>query len=618
GYEFSNSSGYATWISFDGTGGAPAVSGPLMEPRGIWANSAGTTVVVTDFQGQSVRVFQKQGNAFIPVFKLTQPLNFNYFPMGVTGDAAGNVYVVDLENIVWIYNGADFTQAPAQVNLTGISQSKYMAIDSLGNFYVTDTNNQYVVYNSNWAFKTSCGSANGISFNQPQGISVDASGNIFVGDQYNNRVVQMQPCVGMVFPTPTFTPTPTANCCQSGLVFNGTNHPQDLKVGGNYLYVGDSNNHQVAIYDKTSGAAPIAFIKNDINHPTLDFGSPSGVALDTEGHIFVCDFSSKKVYEFNNTTGYPLVTTFDGTGGAPAVSGPLVEPHSLWVNSAGTTVVVTDLMDSSIRVFALQSGSFIPIYKLFPTQFNYLFGPYGVTGDNAGNVYVVDVLENIVWIYNSAAFNNAPAQISLTGFNPGQQAKFMAVDNLGDYYVSATQGGYIVYNHNWTIKATCNGPIGSPFNELAGISVDWDGAVYTSDVFNNRVVQMQPCMGVIFPTPTPTSTATPVLASCATGNVLIVSQPYGLALDGMGNIYVADDSTGQVDVFNPSRTPIPAIGPGQPVPLVEPMGVAVDGNGSVYVTDESSNQVDVYSNSGAPIAQWGGTGAANGQFENPV
>jgi hypothetical protein len=77
-------------------------------------------------------------------------------------------------------------------------------------------------------------------------------------------------------------------------------------------------------------------------------------------------------------------------------------------------------------------------------------------------------------------------------------------------------------------------------------------------------------------------------------------QPLGVALDGTGNVYVADSAAGQVDVFSPAGVPQTPFGPG----LALPAGVALDGAGNVYVVDDGTDWVDIYNRPGLPPAAW--------------
>src|SRR5688572_19973991 len=51
--------------------------------------------------------------------------------------------------------------------------------------------------------------------------------------------------------------------------------------------------------------------------------------------------------------------------------------------------------------------------------------------------------------------------------------------------------------------------------------------------------------------------------------------------------------------------------------FVQPIGVAVDGLGNVYVADTSSDRIQKFSSTGQFITKWGSTGSGNSQFLYP-
>jgi len=98
------------------------------------------------------------------------------------------------------------------------------------------------------------------------------------------------------------------------------------------------------------------------------------------------------------------------------------------------------------------------------------------------------------------------------------------------------------------------------------------------------------------------------------------ADPYGVALDAAGNVYVVDSSNNRIQKFDGNGTYLAqwgstGSGDGQ---FSRPLGVAVDAAGNVYVTDASNNRVQKFDRDGAYLTQWGSYGSGNGQFTDPI
>jgi large repetitive protein len=115
--------------------------------------------------------------------------------------------------------------------------------------------------------------------------------------------------------------------------------------------------------------------------------------------------------------------------------------------------------------------------------------------------------------------------------------------------------------------------LGSGFNQPGGVAVDGKGNVYVADATNNLVKKI------------PAGNGTPVNI----GGGFAFSDPTGIAIDSLGNVYVADEGNNTVEMITAASglTATAPIGSG----IAEPNAVAVDANGNVYVTDESTQAI---------------------------
>ena len=93
-------------------------------------------------------------------------------------------------------------------------------------------------------------------------------------------------------------------------------------------------------------------------------------------------------------------------------------------------------------------------------------------------------------------------------------------------------------------------------------------------------------------------------------------KPFGIAADGLGNIYVADTYDNRIQVFDNTGTFMKAwgqkgTGSGS---FALPYDVAVDGEGNVYVADTGNYRVQKFDANGVYLGRWGQKGSGSGDF----
>jgi streptogramin lyase len=108
-----------------------------------------------------------------------------------------------------------------------------------------------------------------------------------------------------------------------------------------------------------------------------------------------------------------------------------------------------------------------------------------------------------------------------------------------------------------------------------GAAVDGSGNIYIADWGNNRVLKETPSAGGYTESTVQTSA---------------LSSPYGVAVDGSGSVYIADYGNNRVLMETPTagnyiESTVPTSG------LCYPSGVAVDGSGNVYIVDSLNERV---------------------------
>ena len=160
------------------------------------------------------------------------------------------------------------------------------------------------------------------------------------------------------------------------------------------------------------------------------------------------------------------------------------------------------------------------------------------------------------------------------------------------------------------------------FNQPAGLASDGAGNVYVADSGNNTIRRITP-LGVVS---TLAGTAGSYGSADATGPIASFKTPNGVATDTAGNVYVADTSNNTIRKITPlgavstlAGTPGvmgSADGQGPAASFRNPYGLATDSAGNVYVADTGNNTVRKISAGGlvSTLAGTPGTaGIANGQ-----
>jgi DNA-binding beta-propeller fold protein YncE len=143
------------------------------------------------------------------------------------------------------------------------------------------------------------------------------------------------------------------------------------------------------------------------------------------------------------------------------------------------------------------------------------------------------------------------------------------------------------------------------FDSPTGIAVDGNGNILVADTGNGRIEKFSP-----------TGTFLSVIGTKGTGYGQL-GAPNGITIDRAGNIYVADAGNHRVQKLAPDGTLI-AEWKGPDLGFYGPRRIAVGPDDSVYVVDQGHTRIVKFSPDGQVLAVWGTKGTGDGQFDDPT
>jgi len=298
---------------------------------------------------------------------------------------------------------------------------------------------------------------------------------------------------------------------------------------------------------------------------TAEFNSPTGVAVNSEGTVYVVDFYNHRIRE---------------------------------ITPAG---VVTTLAGSGVRGFADGTGD--------TAKFN---SPYGIEVNSEGTIYVSDTGNNRIRKITPAGVVTTLAGSGVSGFadGPGTDARFdlprgITVDSMGTIYVSdegnnrirkITPAGVVTTLAGSGVAGFADGTGDTAkFDNARGIAVNSEGSIYVSDTGNNRIREITPT-GVV------TTFAGSGVAGFAdgTGTDAQFNYPAGIAINSEGTIYVSDTKGQRIRRITPAGVVTTlagsgvagfADGTGTAAQFNVPHGLTVDPSGALYVAELTNNRI---------------------------
>ena len=366
----------------------------------------------------------------------------------------------------------------------------------------------------------------------------------------------------------------------------------DRSVTPNHVFVADWNNNRVLGYQNASGfingkEADLILGEHNpgaINDYLSGFTAstlfhPSGIAVDSNGNLFVADSGANRVLEYNapyismHTAADEVFGTcgdFTGegvgcTGGASAatLNNPTaiaLDPNNnLWIVDAGHNRVVeyanpiTGGSNTTASVVLGQLGNFTStacnLGGAAPTADSLCFAGFdaGLTFDSSGNLFLSDSGNNRALEYFT------PEQSGGSPGTPGSGGDTTADEVFGQ------NGSFTTTNYQ-----SAHGESASTLMSPGGIVLDGSGNLYIADEGNQRILEF------LSTALDPPGSASLVLGRCGT-------------FDGTGCPAPPNIQTGLAETLNFALLPAGASNLAG--------GLAFDADANLYITDAANNRV---------------------------
>jgi len=602
----------------------PGLIDPALALIGVAATNAGT---------YAIAVFSPYGSVTSMVARLTvlpslSPPVIATQPTNLVGVQDGNVtFNVSVSGTgpfcyQWYGNGAALPPTIATVaggtitdEVSATNANLFnpygSAVDACGNLFIADANNHRIrKVGTNGVITTAAGDgaagyygdggpATSASLYFPEGVAVDAAGNLFIADTDNGRIRKVA-TNGLI----------TTVAGDGGYGFSGDGGPATsaslddpegvaVDAAGN-LFIADTDNGRIrkvatnGLITTVAGDGGYGYSGDSGPATNASLYYPRGVAVDAWGNLFIADTDNVRIRKVA-TNG--LITTVAGDGGygysgngGPATSASLYYPAGVTVDAAGNLFIAdTD----NVRIRKVAANGLITTVA-GDGGYGYsgdggaatsasLYYPAGVTVDAAGNLFIADTDNMRIRKVGTNGLITTVAGNGSTG-SPGDGGAAanahlslpsgVAADNLGNFFIADTDNYRIrrVGSNGLITTVAGNGGYGYSGDGGAataanleypyGVAVDGVGELFIADENNQRVREV----GV-------TGIMTTVAGnggrgysgdSVALGPDASLADPYGTAVDAYGNVFIADTDNHRIREITPGGIICTVAGNGTP------------------------------------------------------
>jgi sugar lactone lactonase YvrE len=552
-----------------------------------------------------------------------------------------------------------------------------VAVDSSGNVYISEYYNQTIrKVTTSGTISTIAGVYNACAYNgdgspatsyeicHPYGLEADSSGNLYIADAGNCRVRKL-----VLSSSTISTYAGTGSCGYNGdnvtAITAEVNQPGGVAedAAGN-IYIADTNNYRIRLVTKSSGI--ITTIAGNGTYGFSGDGGPAtiaeithvyqGIVVNSAGTVVTfADYNNERIRQFTvggniNTIAGNGIGGYAGDGGA-ATSAELNAPQGVAIS--GANLYIADTNNDRIREFTVggtittsagNGGTKFPTLETGTPPSGVVFNyPFGILIDPASNVFVNDVSDYMVReLVKSTDLVNFFAGDGTNG-DTGNGGLATAAELSDNYGLARDSSGniYIADTYNCVVRevTASNGDInvyagksgscgyagdGGPATSAEldrpwGITMDGSNNLYIADAYNHiiRKVTSSGTISTIAGTPGESG----FLGDGDPATAAKLNQPWGVAVDGAGDVFIADTyncvirevyaATGIIEtvVGIPDSCGYSGDGPALEERLNYPNDVSVDSNGNIFIPD-TNNEIARWVDPSGNLTTFAGTTTA--------
>ncbi len=412
-------------------------------------------------------------------------------PSGVAVDGNGNIYVSNqggqeegcascpsVPGSVTVYAaGSSGDAIPTQtLTLQNLGIPSAVAVDGTGNLYVTDSfHNEVFVFNAGSLSLDRSIVGGATDLDNPSSLAVDSGGKIYVVNEgsvsggVDTVTAYAAGRSGNALPSLFIGPSAVSNFTSPSAI------AADLF---GTIYVADNADETVTAYSPTANlniATPIATVYDPFNGIGNFLGNDiSGVAVDTAGNVYLSfsDSNTLAVFSGPNSGGVAQIATIQGSGTG------LSSPAGIALDSNGNIYVTNDGGSNlanfeAVTVYPAGSSGDVPPTATIAGSNTGLAYPAGIAVDSSRKIYVANKATDAVTVYSPGSNGNVTPIATISGASTGLDSPAgITLDSSANIYV-ANEGGFeganssvTVYPPNSTGNATPSFTISGPATQL--------------------------------------------------------------------------------------------------------------------------------------------------------